>query len=65
MSERFPVEGVELTLPLVACDLAGSRRIYLETLGVEFLTPPVDRGGEIRCFSRDSDGYQLEISEVG
>ncbi len=32
--------------------------------GAQFLTPPVDRGGEIRCFFRDPDGHLLEISEV-
>ena len=32
--------------------------------GAEFLTPPHDRGGEIRCFFRDPDGHLLEISEV-
>ena len=33
--------------------------------GAEFLTPPVDWGGEIRCFFRDPDGHLLEISEAG
>lgn len=37
----------------------------LRSRGAEFLTPPVDRGGEIRCFFRDPDGHLLEISEVG
>ncbi len=36
----------------------------LKARGAEFLTPPVDRGGEIRCFFRDPDGHLLEISEV-
>lgn len=36
----------------------------LRSRGAEFLTPPVDRGGEIRCFFRDPDGHLLEISEV-
>jgi catechol 2,3-dioxygenase-like lactoylglutathione lyase family enzyme len=42
-------------------------RAAYETLrgrGARFLTPPVDRGGEIRCFFRDPDGHLLEISEV-
>jgi catechol 2,3-dioxygenase-like lactoylglutathione lyase family enzyme len=25
--------------------------------GAEFVTPPIDRGGEIRCYMRDPDGY--------
>jgi catechol 2,3-dioxygenase-like lactoylglutathione lyase family enzyme len=32
--------------------------------GAEFLTPPYDWGGEIRCFFRDPDGHLLEISEA-
>lgn len=36
----------------------------LKERGAEFLTPPVDRGGEVRCFFRDPDGHLLEISEV-
>lgn len=35
----------------------------LKSRGAEFLTPPNDRGGEIRCFFRDPDGHLLEISE--
>jgi catechol 2,3-dioxygenase-like lactoylglutathione lyase family enzyme len=37
----------------------------LRRRGATFLTPPVDRGGEIRCFFRDPDGHLLEISAVG
>lgn len=36
----------------------------LRSKGAEFLTPPFDRGGEIRCFFRDPDGHLLEISEA-
>ncbi len=36
----------------------------LKVRGAEFLTPPVDRGGEVRCFFRDPDGHLLEISQV-
>lgn len=41
-------------------------RAAYETLkdrGAEFLTPPVDRGAETRCFFRDPDGTLFEISE--
>jgi len=37
----------------------------LQTKGVKFLTPPVQRGREVRCFFRDPDGHLLEISEYG
>jgi catechol 2,3-dioxygenase-like lactoylglutathione lyase family enzyme len=36
----------------------------LGSRGAEFLTPPYDRGGEIRCFLRDPDGHLLEISQT-
>ncbi len=36
----------------------------LKGRGVEFLTDPVDRGGEIRAFFRDLDGHLFEISEL-
>ena len=36
----------------------------LKSRGADFLTPPVDWGGEIRAFFRDPDGYLFEISEL-
>ncbi len=35
----------------------------LSERGAAFLTPPVERETEIRCFFRDSDGHLFEISE--
>jgi len=32
--------------------------------GAEFLTPPIDRGGEIRCYMRDPDGHLIEIGQL-
>ncbi len=36
----------------------------LAARGAQFLTPPHDRGGEIRCFFPDPDGHLWEISEA-
>ncbi|MEL7156737.1 MAG: VOC family protein [Actinomycetota bacterium] len=36
----------------------------LRSRGAEFLTPPLDRGGEIRAFFRDPDGHLFEISQL-
>lgn len=36
----------------------------LKARGAQFLTPPIHRGSEIRCFFRDPDGHLLEISQV-
>jgi len=31
--------------------------------GAEFLTPPIDRGAEARCYLRDPDGYLIEVGQ--
>ena len=31
--------------------------------GAEFVTPPMDRGAEIRCYMRDPDGYLIEVGQ--
>lgn len=31
--------------------------------GAEFLTPPIDRAAEIRCYLRDPDGYLIEVGQ--
>lgn len=35
----------------------------LKSRGAEFITPPLDRGAETRCFFFDPDGHLFEISE--
>ena len=32
--------------------------------GAQFLTPPTDRGPEIRCYIRDPDGYLIEVGQA-
>jgi catechol 2,3-dioxygenase-like lactoylglutathione lyase family enzyme len=51
----------ELTIRVPDCQAAYE---VLKSRGATFLTPPVDWGGEIRCFFRDPDGHLLEISEA-
>jgi len=31
--------------------------------GAEFVTPPIDRGREIRCYIRDPDGHLIEVGQ--
>lgn len=33
-------------------------------LGAEFLTPPQDRGAEIRCYIRDPEGHLTEVGQT-
>lgn len=46
--------------------VADIERCYSEwcTLGAEFLTPPIDRKAEIRCYLRDPDGYLIEVGQA-
>lgn len=32
--------------------------------GAEFLTPPIDRGPEIRCYMRDPDLHLIEVGQI-
>lgn len=32
--------------------------------GAEFLTPPIDRRAEVRCYLRDPDGYLIEVGQA-
>ncbi|MDX1421068.1 MAG: VOC family protein [Rubricoccaceae bacterium] len=51
----------QLTMRVPDCQAAYE---ILRARGATFLTPPNDRGGEVRCFFRDPDGHLLEISEA-
>jgi catechol 2,3-dioxygenase-like lactoylglutathione lyase family enzyme len=51
----------EMTIRVPDCRAAHD---MLVSRGAQFLTPPHDWGGEIRCFFRDPDGHLLEISEA-
>ena len=45
--------------------VADIQAVYEEwsAAGAAFLTPPQDRGGEIRCYIRDPDGYLIEVGQ--
>jgi len=32
--------------------------------GADFLTPPINRGVEIRCYMRDPDGHLIEVGQL-
>lgn len=51
----------EMTMRVPDCQAAYAT---LLARGAVFLTPPVEWGGEIRCFFRDPDGHLLEISQT-
>jgi catechol 2,3-dioxygenase-like lactoylglutathione lyase family enzyme len=45
--------------------VADIQSVYEEwsSRGAEFLTPPQDRGAEIRCYIRDPDGHLIEVGQ--
>ena len=45
--------------------VADIRACYEEwsSKGAEFVTPPMDRGAEVRCYMRDPDGYLIEVGQ--
>lgn len=46
--------------------VADIRAVYADwsARGAHFLTPPQDRGAEIRCYLRDPDGHLIEIGQT-
>ena len=46
--------------------VADIRAVYEEwsAKGAEFLTPPIDRGVELRCYLRDPDGHLIEVGQT-
>ena len=46
--------------------VADIRAVYNEwsARGATFLTPPTDRGREIRCYLRDPDAHLIEVGQT-
>ncbi len=46
--------------------VADIQKVYDEwsAKGATFLTPPMDRGAEIRCYMRDPDGHLIEVGQA-
>jgi catechol 2,3-dioxygenase-like lactoylglutathione lyase family enzyme len=57
-----PGDTVSSFLNLRVADIAACHADW-SAKGAEFLTPPLDRGAEIRCYMRDPDGYLIEIGQ--
>jgi hypothetical protein len=60
-----PPVGADRVSHAMTLRVAGCQAVYevLRSRGAAFLTPPHDRGTEIRCFRRDPDGHLAEISQ--
>ncbi len=58
-----PGDTTSLFLNLRVADIQACYADWKEK-GAEFVTPPIDRGAEIRCYMRDPDGYLIEVGQA-
>ena len=58
-----PGDTTSIFLNLRVADINDCYRRWSER-GASFLTPPIDRGAELRCYLRDPDGYLIEVGQA-
>jgi len=58
-----PGDSTSIFLNLRVADIEACYREW-SARGADFLTPPIDRGAEIRCYMRDPDGYLIEVGQA-
>jgi predicted enzyme related to lactoylglutathione lyase len=58
-----PGDRTSIFLNLRVADIQASYEEW-KSKGAEFLTPPIDREAEIRCYMRDPDGYMIEVGQA-
>ena len=57
-----PGDTTSIFLNLRVADIDACYRLWSDR-GAQFVTPPVDRGAETRCYLRDPDGYLIEVGQ--
>jgi catechol 2,3-dioxygenase-like lactoylglutathione lyase family enzyme len=58
-----PSNEVSSFLNLRVADIEACHRDW-KAKGAEFITEPIDRGAEVRCYMRDPDGYLIEVGQA-
>jgi catechol 2,3-dioxygenase-like lactoylglutathione lyase family enzyme len=58
-----PGDTTSIFLNLRVADIQACYEAWTKN-GAEFVTPPIDRGAEIRCYVRDPDGYLIEVGQA-
>jgi catechol 2,3-dioxygenase-like lactoylglutathione lyase family enzyme len=58
-----PDDTTSIFLNLRVADIDACYREW-SSRGAHFVTPPIDRGPEIRCYMRDPDGYMIEVGQA-
>jgi catechol 2,3-dioxygenase-like lactoylglutathione lyase family enzyme len=57
------LERASSFLNIRVADIAAMYELW-SARGAHFLTPPIDRGVEIRCYMRDPDGHLIEVGQL-
>lgn len=59
-------EGGDTVSSFMNVRVADIRAFYADAVakGAEFLTEPLDRKAELRCYLRDPDGYLIEVGQA-
>jgi predicted enzyme related to lactoylglutathione lyase len=58
-----PGDTTSIFLNLRVADIQACYEAW-KAKGAEFVTPPIDREAEIRCYLRDPDGYLIEVGQA-
>ena len=56
-------DHVSSFLNIRVADIQTTYRTWSER-GAQFLTPPIDRGSETRCYLRDPEGHLIELGQT-
>lgn len=61
-----PPRDLDRTSSFLNIRVADIEKVHAEwsSRGAQFLTPPIDRGQEIRCYLRDPDGHLIEVGQA-
>ena len=62
VADYEPGDTTSIFLNLRVADIEACYRMWSER-GAKFLTAPIDRGAELRCYMRDPDGYLIEVGQ--
>jgi catechol 2,3-dioxygenase-like lactoylglutathione lyase family enzyme len=63
VTDYEPGDTTSIFLNLRVADIQACYQDW-KAKGAQFLTPPIDRGAEIRCYLRDPDGYLIEVGQA-
>jgi hypothetical protein len=65
IAERTAVQTFSTTssfMNIRVADIQACYRLW-KSRGAEFITEPIPKYGEIRCYIRDPDGYIIEVGQ--